>query len=545
MSGRAAFVVVAVLSAALRAQDPAPKRVGTGVVRGMVTAAATGQPIRGVDIRLSGGSITTFEPRWVRTDEKGRFEVRGLDAGRYNLTAQKVGYITLNYGQTRPGEAGRPVEVSEGTPLDDINFAMPRGGVIVARMTDAFGDPLRGIVVRPLVPAFSFTTGERQLQQAPGSAMNATDDRGEVRLYGLAPGEYYLITDNVFLGATRDDAPTFYPGTLQASEALPVRIGVGEEVPVAFSTIRVRPARLSGVIIGSNGTPLTTPQVSFARPTINGGSSRRMTVEADGSFNEENLLAGDYVIQVREPEFGTVTVRVFGDDITGLAVNTRKPATVRGRLTFEGAPPPDREVQIRPAFLGTAPMPGLSAGVLRSRSGVGSIAVGPDDDWTFEATIAGLGVLRFQNPPTSAASGWFLKTVLLDGKDVTDTPLDFSTNYDGKKVEVVLTRKSSEISGTVADARGQIVRDCAVAVFPEDETQWTMVSRHIAAARPDQEGRFALHGLPPGRYLIAAVDYLASSQERNPETLARLRADATSFTLAEGETRTQNLRLDR
>jgi hypothetical protein len=521
---------------------PAPAAAGRGIIRGVVTAGDTGRPIRGADVRLTGGTLPFGEPRWVRSDEQGRYEARDLQAGAYLLTVSKLGYLTLNYGQTRPGEAGRPVQVSEGATQDGINFVMPRGGVIVARVTDSFGDPLRGIIVRPLVPGFF--NGERRFMQAPGSPSNATDDRGEVRLYGLAPGEYHVLSDNTLQSVSRDDAPTFYPGTLDPAEAAPVRLRAGEEVTVTFSSIRVRPGRLRGVIIGSDGQPLANPQVSFARPSVAfGGSSRRMVVQADGSFDEQNLLAGEYVIHVQEPEFASVRVRVYGDDIDNLVVTTRKPASIKGRVTFEG-PPPENAVAIRPAFLGTGPLPGLNAGVVRSRSGVSSITVEPADDWTFEATIAGTGVLRLATLPSTPA-GWFLKAVRLDGRDVTDTPLDFSANYDGKPVEVVLTRQSGTISGTVADARGQVVLNCTVVAFPESEAQWTPVSRHITIVRPDQDGRFALSGLPPGRYLIAAADYLAAGEERIPETLARLRASAVAVTLDEGESRAQNLRLDR
>ena len=533
-------VLLAVPVVAAQTSAPAPAAAGKGVIRGVVTAADTGRPIRGADIRVSGGAIPFSEPRWVRSDAQGRYEVRDLQPGVYSLTASKIGYVTLNYGQTRPGETGRPVQLSETASQDGIDFVMPSGGVIVARVTDSFGDPLRGIIVRPLVPGFF--NGERRFTQVQGSPTNATDDRGEVRLYGLPPGEYYLVSDNVLASVPRDDAQTFYPGTLEAAEAQPVRIVRAEDVTAAFSIIRVKPARLRGVILGSIGQPLANPQVSFARPAINSGSSRRMQVQADGSFNEENLLAGEYVIHVQEPEFASVRVRVYGEDVDNLVVTTRKPATVKGRVTFEGTPP-DGAVAIRPAFLGNGPMPGLNAGVLRSRSGVASITVEPEDDWAFEATIAGTGVLRLATLP-SAPAGWFLEAVRLDGRDVTDTPLDFSTNYDGKSVEVVLTRQSGTISGTVADMRGQVILDCTVVVFPEDETQWTAVSRHIGVARPDQGGRFALRGLPPGRYLIAAVESLMPGEERHPDTLARLRASAVGVTLAEGESRAQNLRLD-
>ena len=64
---------------------------------------------------------------------------------------------------------------------------------------------------------------------------------------------------------------------------------------------------------------------------------------------------------------------------------------------------------------------------------------------------------------------------------------------------------------------------------------------HEHTARP--AGRLQPSGLPPGRYLISAVDYLQAGQERDPKTLERLRADATAVTLTDGATENVPLRL--
>ena len=151
-------IVVFLATAAVAGQVPRPgppappgspvapaTPAGAGIIRGVVTAGDTAKPLRGVDVRIEGGALPRFEPRWARTDAQGRYEVTGLGAGRYNLSASKVGYITLEYGQRRPVESGRPVEVSESTALK-ADFALPRAGVIVARITDRFGDPVRGVV---------------------------------------------------------------------------------------------------------------------------------------------------------------------------------------------------------------------------------------------------------------------------------------------------------------------------------------------------------------------------------------------------------------
>ena len=171
-------------------------------------------------------------------------------------------------------------------------------------------------------------------------------------------------------------------------------------------------------------------------------------------------------------------------------------------------------------------------------NGIAAVAQYQKPDWTFEIpALTGSGVIRAELP-----RGWFLKAVRLDGKDVTDTVLGFET-YQGKNVEVLVTQTTTEINGRVTDASGRDVSNYVAVAFAEDQQRWTPLTRGIATARPDQQGRFSIRGLPPGRYFVAAVDYLQTGRERDPNVLGQLRATATSVTLAEGATQNVTLGL--
>ena len=65
----------------------------------------------------------------------------------------------------------------------------------------------------------------------------------------------------------------------------------------------------------------------------------------------------------------------------------------------------------------------------------------------------------------------------------------------------------------------------------------------MRAARPDQNGKFLITGLPPGAYHVVAVEYLEAGEETDPARLESWRTMATSVTLDEGEARTITLRL--
>jgi hypothetical protein len=261
------------------------------------------------------------------------------------------------------------------------------------------------------------------------------------------------------------------------------------------------------------------------------GSNMRMSVDVapDGTFSASNLVPAEYVITARgDTGVGMLRVRVSGEDIDGLVLVIRPQLPLRGRFTFDSTPP-----------AGPGLLPSFRPVQAEGGGGVVQYVAQVKNDWTFEIPSAlGAGVLRFDQPPRD----WFLKAILLDGVDVIDTPMDFSA-YDGKTIDVQMTEQATRVSGTVTDSRGGRATTYVAVVFPEDAQQWTPYSRGIAAARPDQDGGFLFRGLPAGRYLIAAVEYLEPGQERDPSTLERLRRGATSLTLGEGESVTGDLQL--
>ena len=107
-------------------------------------------------------------------------------------------------------------------------------------------------------------------------------------------------------------------------------------------------------------------------------------------------------------------------------------------------------------------------------------------------------------------------------------------------MRVVLTNQPTRLGGVILDEKKQPA-DGTVVVFPEETSRWREDSRTIRAARPDQRGEFSIKGLPAGKYLIAAVDYVQDGQWYDPEFLAGLRPRAQPLSLAEAE----NKRVDR
>ncbi len=131
---------------------------------------------------------------------------------------------------------------------------------------------------------------------------------------------------------------------------------------------------------------------------------------------------------------------------------------------------------------------------------------------------------------------WSIKAVIADGVDIIDTGADAATLGGDTTVRVIMSDKTTEITGSVRDSRGQPATDYVLVLLPQQPAEGVAAMRYTRRARPDQSGAFTLRGLPPGRYVAAALESLDATGEWDPEVQARIRTRGERFTLAEGQT---------
>jgi hypothetical protein len=106
-----------------------------------------------------------------------------------------------------------------------------------------------------------------------------------------------------------------------------------------------------------------------------------------------------------------------------------------------------------------------------------------------------------------APAGWILKSVIVNGVDVTDQPLDFGTTKESlDDVEVIVTNHTSEISGVVVDDAGRSITTYSLLVFPVERALRYAESRFVRRVSPDAQGRFRVSTLPSTNYFIAAIE---------------------------------------
>ena len=333
------------------APDRTGQTLGTARIRGVVVTDV-GAPIRAADIILSGPQV-----REAKSDDNGRFEFEGLPAGRFYLNVTKAGFGTpISTIQT--ATALPSFELADGQSLERT-VTLPRGGVIKGRIVDAFGEPLAGAEMR--VERFIYGPGGRQLAQhsGPGRGRWMTNDLGEFRVFGLAPGAYLVSARTRQFGApvtmgpggARDRAesliPTYYPGTTRVHDARtvrvpPVRKSWRTSSPPPDGCCACRGRRAGRTARHQPDTMCSwAVQTSNSSGQINGGA-----IAADGSFSIGNVPPGDYTLRVRQAGGGTpdgevawMPISLSTEDLTGLQLTTQRGVTLRGRIEWDGSAP--------------------------------------------------------------------------------------------------------------------------------------------------------------------------------------------------------------
>ena len=286
-------------------------KTGTSRVRGRVVANDTGNPLRRAQVRITGPDIGT---KTALTDAQGRYEFKDLPAGRFNVSVIKSGFVTMQFGQNRPYEPGRPIELTDAQQMDKADIALPRGSVLAGRIVDEFGEA----VAEAEVSAMRMQYHERQ---APADAVGPHRDhqrsrpvphlrpaarrvlrqrvaaqRRNTMMLDMLGGAGGMVAGSAAPNQTTGYASTFYPSTPSPAEAQRVSLAVGQELSsVDIQLQPVRLAKVTGTAVSSDGKPMSGATVMLmpaSRDAIQfmpGGTSR---TGPDGQFTLSNVTPG-------------------------------------------------------------------------------------------------------------------------------------------------------------------------------------------------------------------------------------------------------------
>ena len=294
---------------------------------------------------------------------------------------------------------------------------------------------------------------------------------------------------------------------------------------------------ITGKIVHSNGPIPAKLTVMVNSPTPDGSQGQGCERTAGGEFTARGLTPGTYLLEATPSldgpddqglgyERGFAVVTIKDADVSGVVITTAPGVTVRGRVRFDESRPESS----RPTLIVVQ----ASLAVTDWRGPSESTNV--SEDGTFELHhVGGPRVFRFGWQLADRRSYWIPGPVLLDGRDITNVPVDFSREPAGDLV-VVFRQQGSAILGRIEDIAGLPTSAC-VAMLPEDPDLQRGWSTAVGTMETGARGRFYFTNIPPGDYLLAALD---TESCPTPDVLVgnahEIARRATRATVSEGAT---------
>ena len=547
-----AWVCVAGLSPVPhRATDQVPASESGYVIRGRVLDERKPPvPVRRALITLRGSGLTL--PRTTVSDDDGRFRFGALPEGVFRLLASRAGFVSVEYGAQAPRRIGRAIRLGTGRELSEVELLLLRGGVVTGTVRDTRGRPLPDI----LVNALTRNTEDAWELNPVGSR---TDEHGDYRLWGLAPGDYLvqvrpatmpsgdayeMVKRPGSVGAVIDTThaqafvPIFYPGVPGLAEAQPVAV-VSGEVSAGVDVLLKPVAGLSvaGRATTNTGAPAAGAKVTLSAQGVLANWTASATAAADGSFRFQGVSPGRYVVRVRHgrvddlesAQVAESDVVVVGD-ITTLELSLK--AGVRLSGSFERAPAGAASVVALDRFRVSLLKFGSSKSQDPQETQTARVAV----DGRFEIA----GVLPGQYSVTIAPKDlgeWRVGSIYLGDQNVLDR--GFTIRSDGERplMIVKLTNQHAELDGRLQTDDSASASDFTLVVIPEDKGLWSPVAGRVRAVRLDESSSFRVERLPGGRYFVAVYSGGAGDDWKSLLFLEKLTIGATLVELAEGEKR--------
>jgi 5-hydroxyisourate hydrolase-like protein (transthyretin family) len=530
MRGFLLAIVGLVLALASIAQVPAPQSGKTSekllpancAVSGQVVTAADGAPLKSSRVALIQQDASSHPQAFsATTDSEGRFEIKRVTPGRYNLFATHTGYISQQY-QSRGMNGGTALTLVPGQEVDGALFRLVRGAVITGRIVDESGEPMAKIGVTALRKAGAAEMAEMaewghraRKEQLMSTATAHTDDRGEYRLFDLKPGEYYVKaseSEAFQLGAedglswiTRSSlgsqyAPVFYPGVIQLDEAQLVPLAAGEEVRAEFAMRQVKTVEVAGRVLAADGRAASGAYVLLYTPeAFNWVDQLSANTNTKGEFVVKGVPSGSYVLTAQREEeggrrlFTQQKLEVGNENIDSVLLAFSQGATVRGRIVAVGASTPER-VQIT-----------FESSQESDMAGGGSALSKPDGSFQVNGVADGDYVLLVYD----LEQGWYVRSARLGGEDVLEKGLQVEKGSVSGNLEIVLSSAAAQLEGAVTD-HDKPAGGAQVWAKPEPETTYNRM--RLKSATTDQNGRFTFRTLPPGKYRVIAKLASVSSE---------------------------------
>lgn len=494
----------------------------------------------------------------ARTASDGTFLIEGLPAGDYMMTLTRPSFATSSAElrgmvSARPQGNGWTVTLRAGQALSGIEIRMPPSAVVTGHVTDEDGDPMAGVAIE--AEQYRYVQGVKTLA-ARGRAIS--DDRGIYRIYGLAPGRYFVkamgsslrarmgagIRGGAFsgfggfgasqgpggrgvgggntgasgMGAVEDSLAyleTYYPNASSAPEAIPLQLAPGAEMGgIDFTLAPSRAYSISGTVSGMEESPVpdgSQRQVVFvgARPAGQPGFGDTVgptpVNPTTGAFTIRNLAPGNYEVVARSNSrragragngnsVGSAQVNVGNASVTDVHIPIFEDVTVPGKVTL-----PNGYAAASLARMSITPIRHLTPSRAVARA---------DANGAFDITLSRAEAPRFAF--ANIPEGLYVKRVLIGGVDIMGSASPALTGASGG-MTVELAADGASLSGTLKDSRGNPMASARIALLPassfgaEASLAGSVWRRSVTT---QDDGSFEIAAIAPGRYRLYAFESL-------------------------------------
>lgn len=551
-----------------------------GSIEGTVLSSHSGMPLSRAQLtltrvdtgnsepegKLSAGNTVASSTR-VFTDAEGKFVFRGVPPGPHRLLAERNGYVPQAYGQRSAEGEGLALNVASET-IRGITVRMVQGAVVSGRVRDALGEPVAGLHVALLRSVYD-NEGKRILTVAREAY---SDDRGEYRVYWIAPGRYYVRVgrsprsgdDLLKIVADRMVQTVYYPGSSSPEQAIAVDLQPGAEVST-IDIVLPEPSghRLRGrVVDGTTGKPPKSVDIGLfprQRGAVLSDEDNQKGADYNaetGAFEIQNVIPGDYLLnagiwgQFDEPvsadalgnvrtgkdlfeavfaagPAAQVLLSMPASDLDGVVLTLGRGVSIPVRLTIETSDnTPVRGIEEMRVEL-ASPGPGWSMRLSSRFSAQGAAQVkdvlpGEYGVYVHNEPISALYVKQIRYGRTDALREFIQVTA-----DGTDT------------LNIVVSTKGGQIEGTLLDALTQApVTESVVVLIPDQRDRKDLYRQTTT----DHHGRFNFRAIAPGDYRVLSWDGLEPNAYYDPQILAQHVLQGRPVQVQESELRTIDLR---
>jgi hypothetical protein len=434
-----------------------------------------------------------------------------------------------------------------GQKIADLTFRLRPWAVMAGRVR--YNDGEFGVGVRIELYRTDHIRG-RSAYSLYASAI--ANDRGEFRIYGLAPGEYLMAsvydppaTPNYREQPMTDSQgrvvpamgymTTFYPNTELMSQAVPVRLGYGQELTGLDLTLRLsRKVAIRGRVISAvTGAALSTATITLERVDQSGQGT--MPTNARASFDRENyfqipsITPGSYRLYARAADdsgellVGHTIFLAGNEDVDNLDVVAAPQEHWPGQVVSEGPGSLTEGPRVTPRI--TMEPRSISAPVCSTTA----TPKPPTGILGFDCTVQRDEV--YDVFADNLPADYYLSAVRVGGVDV--KAFGLPGNLASRTgFEVVLDSRGGRVSGAVAGADGVLLGGSSLMLIPDPPARRLQDYRSTLA---DANGRFMFRGVAPGTYTLIGWMDEVPCDVYDPGGLDRCRAAGTSVTVVAGQ----------